>query len=400
MKRNVKMTGLVTGVALAAVVGGALVAAQQTPELASASGDAAPIGGSGAPVSTPKPSGTPSAPTATQSTPKVKPTAPPAGPLKVKLDLTKLKQGKAPDAYVEGRTVHNGNLAFTLPAADGEIGTVVRAGTGVLVTHHPADGVPKLTSYSGDGARGESVDDVGTVGSSADGTTSAYGTQPDNGSGTGPVTLHWRDHDTGKTTSLPLKGMSSAEVLAVEGSNVYFGAGKVGADGVAGEPLLYRWTAGETAPKQISSLLRPTAVSEDGKLAASLLGTSESDSCSALVDTSSNSRRWRTCDYQVHEVRSDRDYVVGGSAYPDGYGDGLVAALDRQTGKLIREWTGETFMGSTMEDAENVLMLVENDTSTAIVRCAPRAGTCELATPLKKGTGQEDSLRRPYSLGH
>jgi hypothetical protein len=400
MKRNVKMAGLVAGVALAAVVGGALVAAQQTPELASASGDASPIGGSGAPVSTPtvstpKPSGTPSAPAATPSKPVTsKPTAPATGPLKVKLDLTKLSQGKAPNApYAEGRTVHNGSLVFNVPATDGNIGEVVRAGTGVLVLHHPTDGKSKLTGYSGDGARGESVDDVNTVRSSADGITSAYDIQADGDSGPGPVTLTWRDNDTGKTASLPLRGIVSAQVLAVDGSTVYYDASTADS-----ESALYRWTAGEPAAKRIGSVPRPTAVSPDGKLAASLLSISDGGSCSALLDTSSGARRWRTCDYQVDEVRADRDYVVGGPAYRDGYADGLSSALDLRTGKLIREWAGLSFISTAMEDGENMLMLVENDTSTAIVRCAPRSGECELATPLKKGTGVEDGTR-PYALG-
>jgi hypothetical protein len=402
MKRNVKMAGLVTGVALAAVVGGALVAAQQTPELASASGDASPIGGSGAPVSTPstgtpKPTATPSAPEPTPSSPVTsKPTAPPAGPLKIKLDLTKLSRGKAPNVpYAEGRTVHSGDLVFTMPASDGSISGVVQAGTGVLVLHHPSDGKSKLTGYSGDGARGESVADVNTVRSSADGITSAYDTQPESDTGIGPVTLHWRDNDTGKTRSLPLKGSAGAQVLAVEGSNVYFSSGSEGS-----EPALYRWTAGQPAPERIKGAPRPTAVSSDGLLAASLLSISDGGSCTALVDASSGARRWKTCDYQVDEVRTDRDYVVGGPAYRDGYADGEAAALEMRTGRLIREWNDLSFITTMMEDDEQMLMLVENDTSTAIVRCAPRTGTCELATPLKKGTGQEDGNRRPYALGH
>lgn len=401
MNRNLNMAGLVTGVALAAVVGGALVAAQQTPELASASGDAGPIGGPGAPVATPStsaptPSATPSTPSALPSArPPSRPTAPPAGPLKAKLDLTKLRQGKAPNApYAEGRTVHNGGLVFTLPASDGDISGVIPAGTGVLVLHHPKDGQSKLTGYSGDGARGESVDDVNTMRSSADGITSAYDTQPDDGSGTGPVTLHWRDNDTGKTTSLPLKSSVGAQVLAVEGSNVYFNSGTEGA-----EPELFRWTAGQPAPERIKGAQRPTAVSPDGKLAASLLSISDGGSCTALVDASSGTRRWKTCDYMVDEIRADRDYIVGGPAYRDGYADGQASALELRSGRLIREWSGLSFISTMMEDDEHMLMLAENDTSTAIVRCAPRAGTCELATPLKKGTGMDDG-RRPYALGH
>lgn len=396
MKRNLKMAGLVTGVALAAVVGGALVAAQQTPELASASdGDAGPIGSSGTPTAgKPKPSATPSAPSMEPSKPVTSEPTPPPAPLKVKVDLAKLPRGKAPDApYADGRTVHNGALTFTLPATDGNVTDVVRAGTGVLVVHQRANGKASLTDYSGDGARGESVNDVYTVRSSADSTTSAYSTQPGDGGGDGLVTLHWRDNATGKTTALPLKGMTFADVLAVDGSNVYYSAGTADSD-----PLLYHWSAVKPAAKQVSRVVRPTAVSQDGRLAASMVSIADGGSCSVLVEAKTGARRWRTCDYAIDEVRTDRDYLVGGPAYRDGYADALASALDADTGKLIREWAGLSFISTAMEDDQQMLMLVENDTHTAIVRCAPRTGQCELATPLKKGTGQQDGAR-PYALG-
>src|SRR4051794_40053298 len=112
MNRNIKLAGLVTGVSLAAVVAGALVAAQQTPTLAAASdGNVKPIDSVSQPVqsSTPKPSTTTSKPTSTTTT---------SGAVKQTLDLTKLKQGAAPStSYVDGRTVHVGGTKFTLPAS-------------------------------------------------------------------------------------------------------------------------------------------------------------------------------------------------------------------------------------------------------------------------------------------
>src|SRR5882757_4068356 len=110
MNRRIKLVGLVTGVSVAAVVAGALVAAQQTPTLATASGGGGviPIDSVSSPA--PTPSTTPSRP------PGTPPTAP-SGPVKLTLDLTKLKQGAAPTtAYVADRTVHLGQIEFTLPA--------------------------------------------------------------------------------------------------------------------------------------------------------------------------------------------------------------------------------------------------------------------------------------------
>ncbi|MEI8407728.1 MULTISPECIES: hypothetical protein [unclassified Kribbella] len=53
MKRNMKRVGVVVGVSVAAVVAGALVAAQQMPGLASATGETSQIGGSATPSSKP-----------------------------------------------------------------------------------------------------------------------------------------------------------------------------------------------------------------------------------------------------------------------------------------------------------------------------------------------------------
>ena len=53
MKRNIKTVGLGVGVSVAAVVAGALVAAQQMPGLASATGETTQLGGSATPSSKP-----------------------------------------------------------------------------------------------------------------------------------------------------------------------------------------------------------------------------------------------------------------------------------------------------------------------------------------------------------
>lgn len=97
----------------------------------------------------------------------------------------------------------------------------------------------------------------------------------------------------------------------------------------------------------------------------------------------------------------DSAFALGGPVYRDGYGDGLFAALDLKTGKAVREWSGGSavaIISTAMEDADHILVLAEQGGKTAIARCAPKTGTCELAAPLKKGTG--DSNNRPYQLGH
>jgi len=398
MNRSIKLAGLVTGVSIAAVVAGALVAAQQTPTLAAASdGGVKPIDSVSNPASAP--STTPSKPPGNTPTTARTSTAP-SGPVKLTLDLTKLKQGAAPStAYVDGRTVRIGGTKFTLPASDGPVWDVARTGSeGALVLHSPKDdGKGVLTTWSG-GSRGETVNDVSSVLSAADHSTSAYTVQPTTADGTElpRFTLTWRDNASGEKYSLQRTGEHGPIVHAVQGSEVYFSALSK-----SEKQTLYKWTAGEVAPRPISAVPTPSAVSSDLVLAASIVSQANDGSCTALVELASAKKRWTTCDYAVDELRSGSDFALGGPAYRDGYGDGLFAALNLKTGKAVREWSGGSavaIISTVMEDADNVLVLAEQGGRTAIARCAPKAGTCELAAPLKKGTGDQNN--RPYQLGH
>jgi hypothetical protein len=392
MNRSIKLAGLVTGVSVAAVVAGTLVAAQQTPTLAAASGGGVnPIDSVSSPA--PTPSTTPSRP------PGTPPTAP-SGPVKLTIDLTKLKQGAAPTtAYVADRTVRFGEIEFTLPASDGPVWDIARAGTGgALVLHSPKDdGKAVLTTWSG-GSRGETVSDVSSVLSAADRSASAYTVQPTAADGTelSRFTVTWRDNATGEKISLQRSGEKGPIVHAVQGRKVFFSALSK-----SSKQTLYSWTAGEAAPRPVSAVPTPSAVSSDGLLAASIVSQANDGSCTALVELASAKKRWRTCSYAVDELRSGSDFALGGPAYRDGYGDGLFAALDLKTGKAVREWSGGSavaIISTVMEDPDHVLVLAEQGGRTAIARCAPKTGTCELAAPLKKGTGDENN--RPYQLGH
>ncbi|MEV6415113.1 hypothetical protein [Kribbella sp. NPDC051718] len=398
MKRNIKLAGLVAGVSVGAVVAGIVVAAQQTPTLASASGD-----GSLRPIdSVTKPVTKPSTPTSRPSgAPSTKPSEPaePSGAVKQTIDLTKLKQGAAPaTSYVDGRTVHVGGTKFTLPASDGPVWDVARTGTGALVLHRPKEnGNAVLTTWT-NGSRGESVNDVTTVASSADQASSAYGVQPTNADGTAlpRFTLTWRDNPSGEKYSLQVNGQHEPMVLAVQGSEVYFSASNK-----SEKQSLYKWTAGDDAAKPVTAVPDPSAVSPNLKLAASIVSTTDDGSCTALIDLATARKSWATCEYAVDELYANGAYALGGPAYRDGYGDGLFAAIDVRTGHAVREWSGGSavaIISSVMEDANHILVLAEQGGKTAIARCTPQTGACELATPLKKGTGDEDN--RPYQLGH
>ncbi|GAA3585498.1 hypothetical protein [Kribbella ginsengisoli] len=398
MKRNIKLAGLVAGVSVGAVVAGIVVAAQQTPTLASASGDGSlkPIDSVSKPVAKPS---TPSTTTSRPSSAKPGGSGTPSGAVKLTIDLGKLKQGAAPaTSYVDGRTVHLGGGKFTLPASDGPVWDVARTGNGALVLHRPKDdGKAVLTAWT-NGTRGESVNDVTTVASSADQKSSAYGVQPTTADGTelAKFTLAWRDNPSGETYSLQVNGQHEPIVLAVQGSEVYFSASNK-----SEKESLYKWTAGDDAAKPVNAVPDPSAVSPDLKLAASIVSTTDDGSCTALIDLATGRKSWATCEYAVDELLTGSSYALGGPAYRDGYGDGLFAAIDVRTGHAVREWSGASsvaIISTVMEDANHILVLAEQGGKTAIARCAPATGACELATPLKKGTGDEDN--RPYQLGH
>ncbi|MFI5736362.1 hypothetical protein ACIA49_39975 [Kribbella sp. NPDC051587] len=389
MNRSIKLAGLVASVSVAAVVAGAIVAAQQTPTLAAASGDGniKPINSATSTAS--KPSTTPSKP------PGTTPTSTSA--VKLTLDLTKLKQGAAPKtSYLDGRTVHFGSTKFTLPAADGPVWTIARASTAdALVLHSPNDsGIGSLTTWS-KGTRGATVKNVASVRSGTDRTTSAYAVQPTAADGTElpRFTLVWRENSSGETYSLPRTGEHGPIVHAVQGSEIYFSAVNKN-----DKQTLYKWIAGDGAPKPISGVSAPSAVSSNLELAASIDSTTNDGSCTTLVDLATAAKRWGTCDYGVDDILGGSSFALGGPAYRDGYGDGLFAGLDVRTGKPIREWSGGSkvaIISTVIEDADHILVLAEQGGKTAIARCAPKDGTCELATPLKQGT--DDT--RPYFLG-
>lgn len=393
MSVNLKLAGLVTGVSVAAVVAGALVAAQQTPVLASADGQASPIG------STSKPAATPSASTPTQgSTPTATPTTPPSskpaavpssGPATIKLDLTKLRQGEQPKLpWWEGRAVYGGGQEWVLGPEDGDVYDVAEVTGGVLVRSEAG-----LAVLGGQGS-GQRVPGVTALKASADGSTSAYTIEPTgDGQYPGFRVVH-RDSRTGRTTTLSRSGEKAEMLHAVTGRTIYYEATTKSSS----QSKLYRWTAGQAAPQLVSTVQSPEAVSSDGTLAASVTSVNDDRVCRAMVTVATGKRHWNNCAYSVAGIRSEWGYVVAGPGYLDGYGSGMFAALDRKTGKMVHEWSGATFITWKMEDADHVLALAEHRGQTGIVRCTVSSGVCELAKPLKPGAGDVGDGRRPYEI--
>lgn len=392
MNVNLKVAGLVTGVSVAAVVAGALVAAQQTPILASADGQASPIGSATSPAATPTASARTPASTPTETpteTPNPPATVRPSGPAKLKLDLTKLRQGDRPKIpWWEGRAVYSSGPEWVLDAEDGDVYDVVEVPGGVLVRSQAG-----LVVLGGQGS-GQRVPGVSLLAGSTDGTTSAYVIQPDSDDPYPGFRVVHRDNRSGRTTSLSRPAESAEALHAVVGRTVYYEASaKAGS-----EPGLYRWTVGQAAPQPVKTVPAPEAVSPDGSLATSITSVDGDRACRALVSVATGKQHWRSCTNSVAGIRSEWGYVVAGPGYLDGYGSGTFSTLDRRTGKPIHEWSGATFITWKMEDADHVLALAEHRGRTGIVRCTVSSGECELAKPLKPGAGDVGDGRRPYEI--
>lgn len=390
MNVNLKLAGLVSGVSIAAVVAGALVAAQQTPDLASAEGQASPIGSATRPAVTPSASTpTPGATPSTNPTPSSPVSVRSSGPARIKLDLTKLRQGERPKIpWWEGRAVYSSGPEWVLEAKDGDVYAVAEVPGGVLVQTQA--GLVILDDLGS----GQRVPGVTLLKGSADGSTAAYVIQPESDDPLPGFRIVHRDNRTGRTTTLSRPGENAETLHAVVGRTVYYEASTKARSKVR----LYRWTAGQAAPQPVSTAPEPESVSSDGTLAASITSIKDDRVCRALVTVATGKRHWNSCEHSVAGIRSEWGYVVAGPGYLDGYGTGAFAALDRRTGKLIHEWSGATFITWKMEDADHVLALAEHRGQTAIVRCTVSSGACELAKPLKPGAGDVGDGRRPYEF--
>jgi len=189
---------------------------------------------------------------------------------------------------------------------------------------------------------------------------------------------------SGSVKSLKLPDAWSVQVLEYVDGKVYYRADTDD----TGAWKLYSWVPGEAKPTLVQSVASPSAVSRDGRVAASVNLINDGGSCSSMVDVASGKQFSRTCDYWVTGFTPDTVAAVGGPAYGDGYCDLVQAALDTRTGKLIREWNG-CFHQIVAEDDQHVLIVAvgkgqgeETGVERAIIRCNLATPDCELATPI------------------
>ncbi len=375
-QKNGRLVVLVAAVAVAAVAIGGVLAYRQRPQIEQA--DAAPLT---APTSAAKtPTATPS-PTPTP-TPSSTPTS--TGPTKIKLNLAKLPQGRAPQVpYLVGREVRGGaGDPVKIPGTDGII-DIGRLDSTVLAVVYGNDKT-ELLKVGYDAV--QRVPDVSSLVTTDDQRSAAYAAARNSSMGVAVKgAIVYAESENG-VKQLKMPNSWNVEVLAYVDGKVYFSGGDT--DGLVWK--LYEWTPGETKAK-ILKVGSPTAVSDNGRIAASAGLINDNGSCTAITEVTTGKRLWRTCENMVNGFTPDGATAIGGSVRGnDGYCQSAMAALDATTGRLIREWTS-CFHQVLAEDDQHFLAVADSSTNGGgdeangtrwIIRCDVTTGTCETTTPV------------------
>jgi hypothetical protein len=374
---NGRLVVLVAAVAVAAVAVGGVLAYRQGPRTEGEA--AAPLSGASSTPATKTPSATPSArPSTRPSAPSSAPTS--TGQTKITLNLGKLAAGREPQVpYLIGREVRGGaGPAIKVPGKDrildvGRLDSVVLAvvlkgeGSELLkIRYDEVDRVPGVTSLvttDDQSAAAYAVARISSLGAEVKG---------------GIVYAE----TGGSVRKLAMPDSWNVEVLAYAAGKVYFRGG----DTRDGAWKLYEWTPGQ-ARAVVKESASPTAVSDNGLIAASVSLINDSGSCSAITEVATGKRFWRTCENIVTGFTPDGSTAVGGPAYGDGYCNTTQAALDAKTGRLIREWTA-CFHQAVAEDDQHLLLVSDavdgggedGNGRRSIIRCDITTGTCETAT--------------------
>jgi hypothetical protein len=306
-----------------------------------------------------------------------------AGPVKTKLDLTKLPPGRTPQiAYLSGRTIRGGAGEDVKVPGSTNIQEVARLGGSSLAVVTKGYGTEMLT-LDDTGKVTRHTPDITQIVTTDDGSAAAYAgtTLKSTGEQNPGATIYAEHADPQSIQKITVPGIWNTTLHGYIDGKVYFD-GSTTQDGPTG---LYEWTPNESNAVPLKTVPRPLAVSSAGT-AGSLVTLVNQSSCSSLVSVRTGKRLWRTCDYLITGLTLDGATVIAGSKYQDGYGDGITAALDAKTGALLHEWSG-LFRQAVPEDDQHLLLLADTGEATpaSIVRCTISTGACELATPLAKG---------------
>lgn len=393
---NRQLVIMVSAVAVAAVAIGGALAYRTGP--ADADGSAAPLTGTPTPTPTPTatptpvpsrspaasrtPSVTPSA--KTPSGPTTKPSSTVTGPTKITLNVSKLPEGRQPQVpYLVDREVRGGSGdVVKLPGTGGVIAVGRLAEGALAIVQTENDGTELVKTQSDKVVR--RTPGVTSLVTTRDQSAAAYAAARISSLGQVVKGGTVYAETTSSVRSLKLPDSWNLQVLALADGKVYFRA----ASTEDGPWTLYSWTPGASAAVKIKSVVSPTAVSANARIAASMGTLNDRGTCSSVVEVGTGRQLFRTCENMVSGFTPDGTTAIGGSAYGDGYCDTIQVALDVKTGKLLRQWKG-CFHQSVAEDDQHVLIVAvasggggDPGTKSAIIRCTVATGDCELATPI------------------
>lgn len=389
--KNGRLIALVASVAVAAVVIGGVLAYRQSPRQGSTGAEGLPAQGTPtAPVTTPSktPTVIPSAALSTPlpSAPSKNPTSAPSGltgPTTVELTVSKLPKGREPQVpYLVGREVRGGAGSVAKVPGTENILSVGRLDPELLAIVSKGEG-SELLRFNGYSKDVRHTPGVSSLVTTEDQSAAAYAAAriSSQGVATKGAIVYAETSDSVKSLKVP-NGWN-VEVLAYAKGRVFYRAG----ESERGAWKLYAWTPG-AATAVLQKVPSPTAVSRDGRIAASASLINDSGSCSTISDIATGKQLWRTCDNWISGFTPDGATAIGDPAYGDGYCALEQAALDAKGGRLLREWKG-CFHQMKAEDDQHLLIVAvasggggDPGTKSAIIRCDITTGTCELATPI------------------
>ncbi|WP_433014562.1 hypothetical protein [Kribbella sp. CA-294648] len=391
-QQNGRLVALVASVAVAAVAIGGVLAYQQNPQQGDTA--AAPLPVQTPPATptptppktpTPTPAATPSSRPTPSSVPSKAPSSTPppiTGPTTITLNAAKLPKGREPQLpYVFGREVRGGSGPVRKVPGTDPIYEVGRLDNSVLVVISKAGKSELLKLSDGSPRRTAGVSSLVTT---VDQSAAAYAAVNSDALGNETRGGIVYSETGGSVKSLKVPNGYRIRVLAYAAGKVYFRSG----DGPDAWKL-YAWTPG-AAKADVEKVVSPTAVSHDGRIAASAHLINDAGSCSTILEIATGKQLWRTCENQVVGFTPDGATAIGGPAYGDGFCSVEQAALAAGSGRLLREWKG-CFLDITAEDDQHFLMVAvfdsrqDENARRAIVRCNFITGACELATAARIG---------------
>ncbi|WP_405063790.1 hypothetical protein OG474_19665 [Kribbella sp. NBC_01505] len=377
--KNGRLIAVVASVAVAAVAIGAALAYRQGPQSGQANA-AAPLTTSPSPT----PTTTPSTPS-----PSATPTKTPSAPTETKLTISKLPQGREPQVpYLIGREVRTSGYTETIPGKGGvlSVGRVQSSVLAVVMYEPDGDGTELLRIQAGTVNR--RTPDVSSLVTTVDQTAAAYAAARISNLGVANKGATVYAESGNSLQSLKLPNSWEVQVLAYTGGKVYYRA----SDKETGPWKLYSWVPGEAQGQLIKTVVSPTAISADGRTAASMGVRNDDGTCSTIVQASSGTQFFRTCEFQINGFTPNGATAYGVEDNAEGFCAGTSAAMEANSGKVLHQWKG-CFQNMSSEDDQHVLVMAyatpagqTEKVKTAIIRCTITTGSCELATPIGTDT--------------